>query len=124
MYRQILDPVAHSLAWSSLVAALPLAVLFVMLGVLRVRAWVASLVSLAVALAVAIAVYRMPIGQAALQPLGIGPGVLAAAHAAALADVDDHGHAGAVERGDEALAVEAVHADRRDSGHRRLCCPV
>jgi lactate permease len=66
MYRQILDPVAHSLAWSSLVAALPLAVLFVMLGVLRVRAWVASLVSLAVALAVAIAVYRMPIGQAAL----------------------------------------------------------
>jgi lactate permease len=66
MYRQILDPVAHSLAWSSLVAALPLAVLFVMLGVLRVRAWVASLVSLAVALAVAIAVYRMPISQAAL----------------------------------------------------------
>jgi lactate permease len=66
MYRQILDPVAHSLAWSSLVAALPLAVLFLMLGVLRARAWVASLVSLAVALAVAIAVYRMPIGQAAL----------------------------------------------------------
>ncbi len=66
MYRQILDPVAHSLAWSSLVAALPLAVLFLMLGILRVRAWVASLVSLAVALAVAIAVYRMPIGQAAL----------------------------------------------------------
>ena len=66
MYRQILDPVAHSLAWSSLVAALPLAVLFLMLGVLRVRAWIASLVSLAVALAVAIAVYRMPIGQAAL----------------------------------------------------------
>jgi lactate permease len=66
MYRQILDPVAHSLAWSSLVAALPLAVLFLMLGVLRVRAWVASLVSLTVALVVAIAVYRMPIGQAAL----------------------------------------------------------
>ena len=66
MYRQILDPVAHSPAWSSLVAALPLAVLFLMLGILRVRAWVASLVSLAVALAVAIAVYRMPIGQAAL----------------------------------------------------------
>jgi lactate permease len=66
MYRQILDPVAHSLAWSSLVAALPLAALFLMLGVLRVRAWVASLVSLAVALVVAIAVYRMPIGQAAL----------------------------------------------------------
>ena len=36
MYRQILDPVAHSLAWSSLAAALPLAALFVMLGVLRI----------------------------------------------------------------------------------------
>jgi lactate permease len=66
MYRQILDPVAHSLGWSSLIAVLPLATLFVMLGVLRVRAWVASLVSLAVAIAVAVAVYRMPIGQAAL----------------------------------------------------------
>jgi lactate permease len=66
MYRQILDPVAHSLAWSSLVAALPLAALFVMLGALRVRAWIAAVVSLAVAIAVAVAVYGMPIGQAAL----------------------------------------------------------
>ena len=66
MYRQILDPVAHSLAWSSLVAALPLAALFVMLGVLRIRAWMASVVSLAVAIVIAVAVYGMPIGQAAL----------------------------------------------------------
>ncbi|MGA7055247.1 MAG: L-lactate permease [Mycobacterium sp.] len=66
MYRQILDPVAHSLAWSSLAAFLPLAALFLMLGVLRVRAWIASLASLAVAIAIAVAVYRMPIGQAAL----------------------------------------------------------
>ena len=66
MYRQILDPVAHSLAWSSLAAALPLAALFVMLGVLRIRAWLASVVSLAVAIVVAVAVYRMPVGQAAL----------------------------------------------------------
>ena len=66
MYRQILDPVAHSLAWSSLVAALPLAMLFVMLGVLRMRAWVASLLSLAVAVAIAVAVYGMPIGQTLL----------------------------------------------------------
>ena len=66
MYRQILDPVAHSLAWSSLAAALPLAALFLMLGVLRVRAWIASLASLAVAIVIAVAVYRMPIGQAAL----------------------------------------------------------
>ncbi len=66
MYRQILDPVAHSLAWSSLAAVLPLAALFLMLGVLRVRAWMASLASLAVAIVIAVAVYRMPIGQAAL----------------------------------------------------------
>ena len=66
VYRQILDPVTHSLAWSSLVAALPLALLFVMLGVLRVRAWVASVASLAGAIVIAIAVYGMPIGQAAL----------------------------------------------------------
>jgi lactate permease len=37
-----------------------------MLGVLRIRAWVASVVSLAVAIAVAVAVYGMPIDQAAL----------------------------------------------------------
>jgi lactate permease len=66
VYRQVLDPVAHSLAWSSLLAALPLAALFLMLGVLRLRAWIASLVSLAVAIAIAVAVYGMPIGQAAL----------------------------------------------------------
>src|ERR1700741_3348159 len=66
MYRQILDPVAHSLALSSLVAALALAVLFVMFGVSRIRGWIASVVALAVAIAIAVAVYGMPIGQAAL----------------------------------------------------------
>ena len=66
MYQQVLDPVAHSLAWSSLVAAIPLLLLFVMLGVLRVTAWVASLVSLAVAILVAVLVYGMPIGQTLL----------------------------------------------------------
>jgi lactate permease len=66
VYQQILDPVAHSLAWSSLVAALPLLSLFVMLGVLRVTAWAASLVSLALAIVVAILVYGMPLGQTLL----------------------------------------------------------
>ncbi|OBA60593.1 lactate transporter [Mycobacterium sp. 1100029.7] len=66
MYRQILDPVAHSLGLSSLVAALPLAMLFLMLGVLRVRAWKASLLSLAVAIVIAMAVYRMPTSQVLL----------------------------------------------------------
>ncbi len=66
MYQQVLDPVVQSLAWSSLVAAIPLLLLFVLLGVLRVTAWVASLISLAVAIAVAVLVYGMPIGQTLL----------------------------------------------------------
>jgi lactate permease len=66
VYQQVLDPVAHSLAWSSLVAALPLLLLFVMLGALRVTAWIASLVSLALAIVIAVAVYGMPVGQALL----------------------------------------------------------
>jgi hypothetical protein len=35
MYRQVYDPVAGSLAWSALFAALPLVTLFVLLGGLR-----------------------------------------------------------------------------------------
>ncbi|WP_433473990.1 L-lactate permease [Spirillospora sp. CA-142024] len=66
MYQQVLDPVADSLGWSSLVAALPLAVLFVLLGGVRMRAWPASLIALAVSLAVAIWTYGMPADQAFL----------------------------------------------------------
>src|SRR5919201_5935678 len=66
MYRQVLDPVSGSLGWSSLFAALPLVTLFVLLGVLRLRAWVAALISLAVSLLVAILVYPMPVRPALL----------------------------------------------------------
>jgi lactate permease len=66
MYHQVLDPLAHSLAWSSLIAALPLLVLFILLGVLRWAAWIASLLSLLVALVVAVWLYGMPVGQALL----------------------------------------------------------
>ncbi|NIH84359.1 L-lactate permease [Amycolatopsis granulosa] len=66
MYRQVLDPVAGSLAWSSLVAAIPLLTLFILLGILRMTAWLAALVSLAVSLVVAIVVYPMPAGPAFL----------------------------------------------------------
>jgi lactate permease len=66
MYEQILAPVGDSLALSSLFAVLPLLTLFVLLGVLKVKAWIAALASLGVALVVAIAVYSMPIEQAAL----------------------------------------------------------
>jgi len=66
MYEQILDPVADSLALSAVFAALPLLTLFVLLGVMKVKAWIAALVSLGVALVVAVAVYGMPLGQAVL----------------------------------------------------------
>jgi lactate permease len=66
MYEQILDPVGDSLALSAMFAVLPLLTLFVLLGVLKVKAWIAALVSLGVALVVAIAVYSMPVGQALL----------------------------------------------------------
>src|SRR5918911_4035861 len=66
MYRQILDPVRGSLALSSIFAVLPLVTLFVLLGVLKVKAWISGVVSLAVALVVAVVVYSMPVGQALL----------------------------------------------------------
>lgn len=64
MYEQIFDPVGGSLALSALVAAIPLLTIFVLLGVLRMKAQWAALISLAVSLAVAIFVYGMPAGQA------------------------------------------------------------
>ncbi len=66
MYEQILDPVGDSLALSAMFAVLPLLTLFALLGVLKLKAWIAALVSLAVAVAVAVVVYPMPAGQALL----------------------------------------------------------
>ena len=62
----ITDPVAHSVAISAIFAVLPLLTLFVLLGVLRMKAWIAGLISLGVALVVAIFVYSMPVGQSLL----------------------------------------------------------
>jgi lactate permease len=64
MYKQVLDPVSHSLGTSSIFAVIPLLSLFVLLGGVRMKAQWASLISLAVAVVVAIAVYGMPFGQA------------------------------------------------------------
>src|SRR5215207_2896153 len=62
MYTQVLDPVSDSLFLSSLVARLPLATLFVLLGGLKLRAHIAGLAALVVAIIVAVAVYGMPFG--------------------------------------------------------------
>ncbi|HET6662166.1 MAG TPA: lactate permease LctP family transporter [Rubrobacter sp.] len=64
MYEQIYEPVAGSLVFSTVVASIPILVLFVLLAGLRIAAQWASLVTLAVALVISVLVYRMPIGLA------------------------------------------------------------
>jgi lactate permease len=65
-FQQDLNPVGGSLTLSALCAAVPLLTLFVLLGGLRLKAWVAGLISLLVALVVAIVLFGMPAGQAVL----------------------------------------------------------
>jgi len=66
MFQQDLEAVGGSLTLSALVAAVPLITLFVLLGVLRMKAWQAGLVSLVVSIVLAIALFGMPVGQALL----------------------------------------------------------
>ena len=66
MFEQVLDPVYGSLGLSALCAVLPLLTLFVLLGALRVKAWIAGLAALLVALLVAVVLYSMPVDQALL----------------------------------------------------------
>jgi lactate permease len=65
-FKIVTNPVGHSVGLSAIFAALGLLTLFVLLGVLRMKAWLAALISLAVALVVAVVVYSMPVGQAVL----------------------------------------------------------
>jgi lactate permease len=64
-FQPHLDPIAHSLGLSALVAALPLVVLFVMIGALRLRAQWAAFAALACSVAVAVLIYGMPLATAA-----------------------------------------------------------
>jgi lactate permease len=66
VYQPVVDAVAGSLGLTALFAALPLATLFVLLGVVRMRAWLAALLSLMIAVLVAVVAYPMPVGQALL----------------------------------------------------------
>jgi lactate permease len=64
MFAQLLTPVAGSLFLSFVVAALPVAVVLALLGVLRRPAWEASLAGLVVALIIAVGVWSLPAGIA------------------------------------------------------------
>src|SRR5262245_45532021 len=61
MWQHNYEPVAGSLGVSALVAAIPIAGLFLMLGVLRKPAWMSALAALISALLVALTVYGMPL---------------------------------------------------------------
>jgi L-lactate transport len=60
MWAQTYTPLSNSLALSALVAALPIFVLLILLGVLRKPAWISSLTGVAAAGLVAIFAYGMP----------------------------------------------------------------
>jgi L-lactate transport len=67
--EQVYYPIADSLAWSALAAAVPILVLLLMIGVLRKPAWIAALTGLATAAVLAIVVYGMPVETAASSAL-------------------------------------------------------
>src|SRR5215208_1580590 len=60
MWQHNYEPVAGSLVWSTLVAVIPIVVLFLMLGVLRKPAWMSALAGLVSAFIVSLAAYGMP----------------------------------------------------------------
>ena len=60
MWQHNYQPVGGSLAASTVAAAVPIVVLFVMLGVLRKPAWMSAMAALVSALVVALGVYGMP----------------------------------------------------------------
>jgi lactate permease len=64
MFQQVLDPIFGSLALSAVFAALPLVLLFVLLGVFRVKASYSALAALGLSLALAIIGWGMPVTQA------------------------------------------------------------
>ena len=63
MYQQVYDPVSDSLGLTSIFAVLPLLVLFVLLGGVKMKAQWAALLALATSILVALIVYTMPLGQ-------------------------------------------------------------
>jgi lactate permease len=69
MWQHNYHPVSGNLGLSALVAAVPILVLFYMLGVLRKPTWMAAAAALASALVVALVAYRMPFTLAIMSSL-------------------------------------------------------
>jgi lactate permease len=66
MWTQTYAPIGGSLGLSAIAAAVPIVVLFIMLGALRKPAWSAALAALISAFVVALAVYGMPVRLAVI----------------------------------------------------------
>jgi lactate permease len=64
MFHQLLTPVGGSLLLSFLVAAIPIVIVLVMLGLLQRPAYQAALAGLIAGLIVAVSVWQMPVGLA------------------------------------------------------------
>ncbi|WP_422935589.1 L-lactate permease [Sinomonas sp. P47F7] len=62
-FHQLVDPLGGSVALAALLAALPLILLFIVLGVFRTKAWKAAVASLILSIVLAATVWRMPLDQ-------------------------------------------------------------
>ncbi|MCC7031489.1 MAG: lactate permease LctP family transporter [Acidobacteria bacterium] len=69
MWQHNYEPLGGSLALSAPVAALPIVVLFLMLGVWRTPTWKAALAGLGTAFVVSLTAYGMPVGLAVMSTL-------------------------------------------------------
>ncbi|WP_376795919.1 L-lactate permease [Thermogemmatispora sp.] len=65
MFHQLLTPVANNLLLSFLVGIIPIAVVLILLGVIRLPAWLSALAGLIVGLLIAVFVWQMPFQLAA-----------------------------------------------------------
>lgn len=63
-WTQIYTPLAESLWLSALIAAVPIIFFFVALAILRMKGYIAALITVALAIAIAVLVYQMPVSMA------------------------------------------------------------
>src|SRR5881398_1377607 len=61
-FHQVYDPVGGNIALSALIAGVPLYILFIMLAVMRLPAWLSALVAMLSAAVLAALVWGMPVG--------------------------------------------------------------
>src|SRR5688500_15302998 len=69
MWQHNYEPIGGSLGLSAVIAAIPIVVLFVMLGVLRKPAWISALAALISAMIVSVAAYGMPADLAVISTI-------------------------------------------------------